>query len=154
MNKIIEVAVVIIRNSDNQILITKRNQNQVFANHWEFPGGKVEPGETSKQAAIREVSEEVKLELDYNSTHQYDTATITNETTTINITYYLSTRFFGTATITDQLALKWVPIETLHAYKFPKVNDKVVAKLQFETKVKSKYSLTNVSYDSDSFLNI
>lgn len=129
------VAVVMIRNKNNQILIAKRNQNQVYASTWEFPGGKVELGETCKLAAIREVQEEVGLELEYNDVKEYDYATIEMDNTILNITYYLVDRYSGTAQLTDQLDMKWVDISELVTYKFPKPNYKVISKLEREQRI-------------------
>lgn len=129
------VAVIMIRNKNNQILIAKRNQNQVYASTWEFPGGKVEPGETCKLAAIREVQEEVGLELEYNDVKEYDYATIEMDNTILNITYYLVDRYSGTAQLTDQLDMKWVDISELVTYKFPKPNYKVISKLEREQRI-------------------
>lgn len=148
MSDVVEVAVVIIKNSHNQILITKRNQNQVLANHWEFPGGKVEAGEDNKRAGVREVWEEVKLELSYNDMFNYETATIESETQTINITYYLTTKYTGQPCLTDQLDLKWVGIGELSDYKFPAANSKVIAKLQREERVYNQYlAMSSDNYD-------
>lgn len=44
---------------DGRVLITRRRADQELANYWEFPGGKVEPGEAPVQALVRELSEEI-----------------------------------------------------------------------------------------------
>ncbi len=49
---------------DNQILITQRNSSGLLGGLWEFPGGKVRPGETPEQACVREVKEEVNLSVE------------------------------------------------------------------------------------------
>lgn len=141
------VAVVLIRNKDKQILITKRNQNQVYANHWEFPGGKVEAGERTKQAAIREVREEVGLELYYNDTREYDYAEVESEDKIINITYYLVDRYSGEPKLTDQLDMKWVDISDLATYKFPEPNYRIIRRLQREQKL-SHYDYTADIYNN------
>ncbi len=139
MSNTLEVAVVIIKNNHNEILVTKRNQGQEFANYWEFPGGKVLNGEDTKQAGIREVEEEVKLKLYYDEIFKYDTATLRTSRQTINITYYLTAKYLGTETLTDQLAMKWIPIEQLSDYVFPPANDKVIDKLQSDYSLKTTF---------------
>lgn len=47
---------------ENKILATKRGYGE-FINMWEFPGGKIEPGETKKQALVREIKEELNIEI-------------------------------------------------------------------------------------------
>ena len=59
--KTIKVAAAIIK-KDNKILIASRKTGE-FAGMFEFPGGKVEPGETSKQALIREIQEELETSI-------------------------------------------------------------------------------------------
>lgn len=59
--KEIKVVAAIIKNED-KILATKRGYGE-FINMWEFPGGKIEPGETKKQAIVREIKEELNIEI-------------------------------------------------------------------------------------------
>ena len=59
--KQIKVVAAIIKNED-KILATKRGYGE-FINMWEFPGGKIEPGETKKQALVREIKEELNIEI-------------------------------------------------------------------------------------------
>ncbi len=57
----LHVAVGIIRNNKNQVLLSRRPSNVSQANLWEFPGGKLEPGETVREALSRELNEELAL---------------------------------------------------------------------------------------------
>lgn len=59
--KEIKVVAAIIQ-KENKILATKRGYGE-FINMWEFPGGKIEPGETKKQALVREIKEELNVEI-------------------------------------------------------------------------------------------
>ena len=59
--KEIKVVAAIIKNED-KILATKRGYGE-FINMWELPGGKIEPGETKKQALVREIKEELNIEI-------------------------------------------------------------------------------------------
>ena len=59
--KEIKVVAAIIKNED-KILATKRGYGEII-NMWEFPGGKIEPGETKKQALVREIKEELNIEI-------------------------------------------------------------------------------------------
>lgn len=51
----------VIFNHKNQILITQRPQQKSYAGYWEFPGGKIEPGETPEHALVRELHEELGM---------------------------------------------------------------------------------------------
>ncbi len=59
----VDVAVGILIRSDGRFLLTTRPQGKVYAGYWEFPGGKLEAGESVKQALVRELSEELGISL-------------------------------------------------------------------------------------------
>ena len=58
----IDVVAAVIK-KDNKYLIAQRNRNKHFAFHWEFPGGKVDNGETFKIALQREIKEELSIDI-------------------------------------------------------------------------------------------
>lgn len=57
------VALALKRKSDGKYLLARRGPGQTGAGHWEFPGGKVEPGETQPHALVREIEEELGIQL-------------------------------------------------------------------------------------------
>jgi 8-oxo-dGTP diphosphatase len=59
--KQVEVAVGVLIDRDGEFLLTSRPPGKVYAGYWEFPGGKVEPGETVEQALRRELIEEIGI---------------------------------------------------------------------------------------------
>jgi len=59
---VVEVAVGVLFDADGQFLLTSRPEGKVYAGYWEFPGGKLEAGETVEQALIRELREELGIE--------------------------------------------------------------------------------------------
>jgi 8-oxo-dGTP diphosphatase len=56
-----DVAVGVLVQPDGRFLLTTRPPGKAYAGHWEFPGGKVEPGETVEQALVRELQEELGI---------------------------------------------------------------------------------------------
>ncbi len=59
----VDVAVGVLIAPDGRFLLTSRPEGKVYAGHWEFPGGKVEPGETVEQALRRELHEELGISI-------------------------------------------------------------------------------------------
>jgi len=60
---VVEVAVGVLIRPDGDFLLTSRPDGKVYAGYWEFPGGKVEPGESIEQALARELHEELGLDI-------------------------------------------------------------------------------------------
>ena len=58
-----EVVVAVAFDKDGRFLMTSRPEGKVYAGYWEFPGGKIEPGETPQQALKREIEEELDTEI-------------------------------------------------------------------------------------------
>ncbi len=64
MTKIVEAAAAVILQPDGSFLLGQRPEGKPYAGYWEFPGGKIEPGETAAQALVRELHEELGIEAD------------------------------------------------------------------------------------------
>lgn len=62
--KIVEAAAAVILQPDGRFLLGRRPEGKPYAGYWEFPGGKIEPGETAAQALVRELHEELGIEAD------------------------------------------------------------------------------------------
>lgn len=62
-NKVIEAVGVVIINKDKKVLIAKRKPDKRMPNKWEFPGGKLEDNETLQECGIREIKEELELDI-------------------------------------------------------------------------------------------
>lgn len=78
MKKKVKVVAAIIENENNEILCALRSPHMTLPNLWEFPGGKVEKGESLKEAIEREIREELNCTIEASevfndNTHEYDT---------------------------------------------------------------------------------
>lgn len=62
--KIIEVAAAVLQRPDGSFLLARRPSDKIWAGYWEFPGGKIEPGETPLHALVRELREELGIKVE------------------------------------------------------------------------------------------
>lgn len=81
MDKIIKVVAAIIENENNEILCTLRPIEKILGNYWEFPGGKLEVGETEFEGIKREIKEELDCEIEPieilgDAFHKYERGTV------------------------------------------------------------------------------
>ncbi|MFO6423306.1 8-oxo-dGTP diphosphatase MutT [Motilimonas sp. KMU-193] len=125
--KRIHVAAGIIINSNQQVLISRRLAHQHQGGKWEFPGGKVESGETPEQALIRELEEEVALSIKHAS--HYQSISFDYPDKQVLLDFMLSQEFTGEAAGLEGQEVKWVAISELDQYTFPDANQPIVAKL-------------------------
>ncbi|CAM2836405.1 Mutator protein MutT [Legionella steigerwaltii] len=122
----ITVAVAVIVDEEQRILITQRPFHVPHGGCWEFPGGKLEAEESSSSALIREVKEEVGLEV-----HQYQLLGEVNHhypDKAVNLIIFLINQFSGMpACLEGQLAMKWVYQHELNPEHFPEANHEVIS---------------------------
>lgn len=90
---------------DGRVLCAQRGPGHDLAGSWEFPGGKIEPGETPRQALVREVEEELLCEVDVLSEvctteQRYDFGTVI-------LTTFLCRLRFGEPCLTEHMAMRW-----------------------------------------------
>ncbi len=126
--KVLNISTGIIRNSQQQIFITQRAADAHMANKWEFPGGKIEAGETPEQALVRELQEEVgitplgatlfeKLEYQFPDRH-------------ITLWFWLVERWEGEPWGKEGQPGNWVAQSELDTETFPPANEPVISRLK------------------------
>lgn len=109
MTKIVEVAAaVMLRANGREFLLAQRPEGKVYAGYWEFPGGKVEPGETVRQALIRELQEELGIMV--TACSPWLTRQFTYPHATVRLNFWRVTAWDGEIGITAPLehsAVEW-----------------------------------------------
>lgn len=117
--RLLLVAACALIDADGRVLICKRPQGKQMAGLWEFPGGKVEPGELPEETVVRELAEELGIEtrtaclapLTFAS-HGYDDFNLL-------MPLYVCRRFWGIPRALEHEALKWVRPNRLRDYDMP-----------------------------------
>lgn len=105
--------------ADGRVLIAQRPEGKSLAGLWEFPGGKVEPGETPEDALIRELREEIGVETQVACLAPLTFASHSYEKFHLLMPLYVCRRFSGTPVPREVQALKWVRPKNLRDYPMP-----------------------------------
>ncbi len=112
----IEVAAAIIENAEGQILIARRKKGKSQAGMWEFPGGKIEAGETPEECLIRELREEMGIEIEPYSwfgVNEHDYGAVL-----IKLIAYLAKYSHGEIRLVDHDEYRWTDREELGEYEW------------------------------------
>ncbi|WP_133127781.1 (deoxy)nucleoside triphosphate pyrophosphohydrolase [Legionella nagasakiensis] len=120
-----KVAVAVIVDAKQRILITKRPAHVSHGGFWEFPGGKLEEGESPASALIREIKEEVGLDvIDY---HFLGDVRYVYDQREVNLLIYHVSRFTGQAVCREsQMDLCWAETASLSQFEFPAANVDII----------------------------
>jgi 8-oxo-dGTP diphosphatase len=115
--------------ADRRVLIAQRPEGKHMAGMWEFPGGKVEPGETPEAALIRELREELGIETKEACLAPVSFASHAYEHMHLLMPLYACRRWQGTPTAGEHKALKWVRPQALRDYPMPPADEPLIAAL-------------------------
>jgi 8-oxo-dGTP diphosphatase len=91
--KVVEVAAAVLQKTDGTFLLAQRPVDKIWAGYWEFPGGKVEPGETARHALVRELHEE--LGVDVVTAYPWITRVFTYPHATVRLHFFRVTEWHG-----------------------------------------------------------
>ena len=116
--------------SDGRVLIAQRPDGKQLAGHWEFPGGKVEDGETPETALIRELQEELGITVKQACLAPFVFASHTYESFHLLMPLFLIRRWEGEPEAREHKALKWVRPNDMRNYEMPPADLPLVAWLQ------------------------
>ncbi|MGH7023828.1 MAG: (deoxy)nucleoside triphosphate pyrophosphohydrolase [Caulobacteraceae bacterium] len=115
---------------DGRVLIAKRPAGKQLAGLWEFPGGKVEPGESPEACLIRELREELGIEVTQACLAPFVFASHAYESFHLLMPLFLCRRWEGFAIALEHEALAWVRPEKMDAYPMPPADKPLVAWLR------------------------
>jgi 8-oxo-dGTP diphosphatase len=117
--KTVLVSAVALIDSDGRILLAQRPAGKSLAGLWEFPGGKVEPGETPEAALIRELHEEIGIETWQSCLAPLTFASHSYDEFHLLMPLFACRKWQGTPTAREGQVLKWVRAAALRDYPMP-----------------------------------
>lgn len=127
--KLLLVVACALVDSDNRILIAQRPEGKQLAGLWEFPGGKVEPGERPEQALIRELKEELGIDVREPCLAPLTFASHAYPDFHLLMPLYVCRRWEGFVRSGDGQALKWVRPRDLRDWPMPPADEPLIPPL-------------------------
>ena len=123
-----QIGVAVISDTQGKIIIDRRQAKGEMGGLWEFPGGKIEPGETIKECIKREIKEELEIEIKVGDR----LTTIIHDYTTFKVTLYvhLCQHLSGKPQPIECDEIHWVDVSSMNNYQFPQANAKIIDLLQ------------------------
>lgn len=120
------IAAIIIDN--NKILIGQRGKNEKLAGKWEFPGGKIELGETPQECLKREIKEELKVDIAIGNYFGESIYTYLNGK--IKLIAYFATILSGDIKLSVHDKVEWITISEIDEYEFAPADIPFIEKLK------------------------
>jgi 8-oxo-dGTP diphosphatase len=127
---IILVVAVALVDVDGRVLIAQRPEGKSMAGLWEFPGGKVDDGETPEQALIRELQEEIGIDVTENCLAPFTFASHRYDDFHLLMPLYVCRVWKGMVVAREDQALKWVRALDLKDYPMPPADVPLIAMLR------------------------
>ena len=121
--RVVLVAAVALLDADNRVLIAQRPAGKSMAGLWEFPGGKIEPGETPEAALIRELHEELGITVLPACLAPFTFASHAYETFHLLMPLYLCRKWTGDVVAREGQSLRWVRPNALADFAMPPADE-------------------------------
>ena len=106
-------------NAAGNVLVQKRAADRSMAGLWEFPGGKIEPGERPEEALTRELNEELGIKVEADDLKPLSFASAPLGEKHLLLLLYICRKWVGEPTALDAEAIQWASIDTLQSLQMP-----------------------------------
>lgn len=128
--RLVLVAAAALVDSDGRVLLARRPEGKTLAGLWEFPGGKVEPGETPEDSLIRELAEELGISVACGCLSPLTFASHAYDDFHLLMPLYLCRRWDGIVQAKEGQGLAWVRANKLKDYPMPPADEPLVGVLR------------------------
>jgi 8-oxo-dGTP diphosphatase len=128
--RIVLVSAVALVDADGRVLLAQRPAGKPLAGLWEFPGGKVNPGETPETALIRELAEELGINVAASCLAPFTFASYSYPDFHLLMPLYVCRKWSGTPAAREGQRLAWVRPARLGDYPMPPADPPLVAMLR------------------------
>lgn len=137
----------ILENEDGQVLLAQRPADKSMPFLWEFPGGKVEPHETPEEALVRELDEEIGIEVNQKDLQPFTFVSLTYPDFHIILLCYLCKTWKGIPIAREnQGGINWVSPQDLTKYPMREANQKLIPLLKGRSQLQhSQHNRTAMS---------
>jgi len=115
---------------DGRVLITKRPSDKIMPGFWEFPGGKIKKNESPENALIRELKEELGLNISSQCIAPIGFSSHSYEEFNVVLLLYACRGWNETVKPIEVVDMKWVNSNELRSYKMPKANKSLISFIQ------------------------
>ena len=129
-SRLVVVAACALVDTDGRILLAQRPKGRSLAGLWEFPGGKVEVGETPEKALIRELKEELAIDVSQACLAPFTFASHAYPDFHLLMPLYVCRRWKGLVTAQEGQELAWVRAVRLGDYEMPPADLPLIAMLR------------------------
>jgi 8-oxo-dGTP diphosphatase len=138
-NKIVEVAAAVLQRSDGSFLLAQRPPDKIWAGYWEFPGGKIEPGESPRHALVRELHEELGITVE--TAYPWVTRVYAYPHATVRLHFFRVMAWSGELHPHEGQQFAWQHLLNINVSPVLPANDPVLRALSLPT----LYAISNVA---------
>ena len=136
--KIVEVSAAVLQKPDGAFLLAQRPVDKIWAGYWEFPGGKIEPGESPHHALVRELREELGIEVE--TAYPWITRMFTYPHATVRLHFFRVTHWHGDPHPHEGQAFSWQYVHDIEVNPLLPANAPVLRALSLPP----LYAISNV----------
>jgi 8-oxo-dGTP diphosphatase len=127
------VCAAVLQRADHCVLLVQRPINKSMGGMWEFPGGKIDEHERPEDTIVREVFEEINLQLHIDSLEPFTFISHTYENFHLNMFTFLCHNWTGDIILKEnQQAFAWIHPHDLNNYLIPPADEPIIKRLQHE----------------------